>query len=68
MIDQSVIENYIDNKNIRWLKLDDNFKNKFSEIRHGKSLWKIFLYIILILVLIETFIGKPDIKRTKKVK
>ncbi len=66
MIDQSVIENHIDSKNIRWLKLDDNFKNKFSEIRHGKSLWKIFLYIILIMVLIETFLGKPDIKRTKK--
>ena len=44
MIDQSVIENYIDNKNIRWLKLDENFKNEFSEIRHGKSLWKIFVY------------------------
>ena len=66
MIDQSIIENYIDNKNVRWLKLDDNFKNEFSEIRHGKSLWKIFLYVILILVLIETFLGKPDIKRTKK--
>ena len=66
MIDQSAIENYIDNKNIRWLKLDDNFKNEFSEIRHGKSLWKIFLYVILILVLIETIIGKPEIKRTKK--
>ena len=48
MIDQSVIEDYIDNKNVRWLKLDDNFKNEFSEIRHGKSLWKIFFGIILI--------------------
>ena len=37
MIDQSVIENYIDNKNIRWLKLDDNFKNEFF----GNKAWKI---------------------------
>ena len=66
MIDQSELDNYIDSKNIRWLKLDDNFKNKFSETRHGKSLWKIFLYIILFLVLLETFVGRPNIKRTKK--
>ena len=65
MIDQSILENYLDNKNIRWLKLDDNFKNEFSEIRHGKSLWKIFLYVILILVLIETFLVNQILKELK---
>ena len=50
----------IDNKDIRWLEIEENFPKIFSETRHGKSLWKIFLLIALILFLIETLLGKPE--------
>ena len=59
-ISQKDVEKFIDNKDIRWLEIEENFPKIFSETRHGKSLWKIFLLIALILFLIETLLGKPE--------
>ena len=59
-ISQRDVEKFIDNKDIRWLEIEGNFPKIFSETRHGKSLWKIFLLIALILFLIETLLGKPE--------
>ena len=50
----------------RWVNIDSNFNNVFNEIRQGKSLWKIFLLIALILFLLETWIGRPISKNIKQ--
>ena len=45
--------------------MDDDFAKIFSETRHGKSLWKIFLILASIMFLIETLLGKPDLSKLK---
>ena len=45
--------------------MDDDFAKIFSETRHGKSLWKIFLFLALIMFLIETLLGRPDYSKLK---
>jgi len=49
----------------RWINLDNNFINNFNQTRQGKSLWKIFLFIAVILFLLETWIGRPTSKNIK---
>ena len=41
----------------KWIDLDNNFSNKFNETRQGKSLWKVFLLIATLLLLLETWVG-----------
>ena len=64
-IDKRIVEDDIDNligkENSRWFKMQDNLPNIFSNARHGKSLWKTFLFLAMILLLIETIIGRPKI-------
>ena len=50
----------------RWIKIDNNFINDFNEIRQGKSLWKVFLLIAIILFLLETWVGRPIYKNIKQ--
>ena len=50
----------------RWLELDNNFTNNFNETRQGKSLWKIFLLLATVFLLLETWIGRPMPKNIKK--
>ena len=45
--------------------MDDDFAKIFSETRHGKSLWKIFLFLASIMFLIETLLSKPDLSKLK---
>ena len=40
--------------------------NVFNEIRHGKALWKIFLILAIILILLETWIGRPTLNNHRK--
>ena len=58
-IQQSDVEGIFGSENIRWLKIEDNFAKIFAETRHGKSLWKFFLIAAIILLLIETVVGRP---------
>tara|TARA_A100000164_G_scaffold278718_1_gene250873 strand:- start:98 stop:2164 length:2067 start_codon:yes stop_codon:yes gene_type:complete len=58
-IQQSDVESIFGSENIRWLKIEDNFAKIFAETRHGKSLWKFFLIAAIILLLIETILGRP---------
>ena len=58
-IQQSDVESIFGSENIRWLKIEDNFAKIFAETRHGKSLWKFFLIAAIILLLIETIVGRP---------
>ena len=51
--------------NLRWISLDENFNKVFSETRHGKSLWNIFLILAIIFLLIETILSAPNIKKLK---
>ena len=47
------------NKILRWINLDSDFKQVFSETRHGKSLWKMFLLASIVFLLIETILSAP---------
>ena len=53
------------NETLRWINLNGNFKKVFSETRHGKSLWKMFLFAAIIFLLIETKLSAPKIERLK---
>ena len=59
-MDQNKIEPILYNTQTRWLTLQDDFAQAFSETRQGKSLWKIFLAIAMVLLLAETIIGRPE--------
>tara|TARA_B110000263_G_scaffold121538_1_gene105720 strand:+ start:6512 stop:8557 length:2046 start_codon:yes stop_codon:yes gene_type:complete len=64
--DSDQISNFLSEESYRWIKLDNNFIDNFNEIRQGKSLWKIFLLIATIFLLVETWIGRPVIKNVKQ--
>ena len=40
--------------------MEGNFAQVFSDERHGKSLWKVFLLLATVLLLAETIIGRPE--------
>ena len=50
----------------KWMDLDSDFKQDFMEMRQGKSLWKTFLLLACIFLLIETFLGRPMPQHLKK--
>ena len=64
-IGQNDLKKFINDENTRWITMDDDFAKIFSETRHGKSLWKIFLILASIMFLIETLLGKPDLSKLK---
>ncbi len=43
-----------------------DFINIFKEIRHGKALWQLFLILAIILILIETWVGRPSRNTERK--
>ena len=51
--------------NLRWINLDENFNEVFSETRHGKSLWNIFLIVAIIFLLAETILSASNAKKLK---
>ena len=51
--------------NLRWIDIDENLNEVFSETRHGKSLWNIFLILAIIFLLIETILSAPNTKKLK---
>ena len=50
----------------KFITASNDLINVFNEIRHGKSLWKIFLIFALILFLFETWVGRPTFKNNGK--
>ena len=44
---------------VLWIFSNSNIEELISSNRHGRSLWKFFLMIAIILFLIETFISRP---------
>ena len=62
---RSQIEKLLSAQRYRWIDLDNNFSNNFNETRLGKSLWKVFLLIATILLLLETWVGRPISKNNK---
>ena len=57
-------QNFSD-ETLRWINLDSDFKKVFSETRHGKSLWKMFLIAAIVFLLIETILSAPNNKSLK---
>ena len=62
---QNQFSNFLNPQRFRLIDLDDKFSNNFNETRQGKSLWKVFLLIAIILMLLETWVGRPISKNTK---
>ncbi len=62
---QNQFSNFLTPQRFRLIDLDDKFSNNFNETRQGKSLWKVFLLIATILMLLETWVGRPISKNTK---
>ena len=56
---QNDIESILTSNQTRWLTLKDEFSQVFLETRQGKSLWKIFLALAILLLLAESIIGRP---------
>ena len=50
----------------KFITASNDLFNVFNEIRHGKALWKIFLIFAIILFLIETWVGRPNLKNNRK--
>ncbi len=65
-INKNNLNNIFPKNNLRWISLDANFNEIFSETRHGKSLWNIFLMCAIIFLLIETLLSAPNAKKLKK--
>ena len=65
LIDPVDLEKFIPKENVHWFQMNLDFKKDLSELRNGKSLWRLFLIIVIVLVVFETIIGKPDPKRIK---
>jgi hypothetical protein len=65
-ITKNEITTFFPDDRYRWLELDNNFINNFNETRQGKSLWKIFLLLATVFLLLETWIGRPIPKNIKK--
>jgi len=65
LIDEENFKNIFPKNNLRWISLDENFNKVFSETRHGKSLWNIFLILAIIFLLIETILSAPNTKKLK---
>jgi len=63
--DQSNIEHVINTEQARWITIENDFQKLFSDTRQGKALWKLFLIIAIILLLIETMISRPQTLKMK---
>ncbi len=64
-IDETNFKNIFFKNNLRWISLSENFDEVFSETRHGKSLWNIFLILAIIFLLLETILSAPNAKKLK---
>ena len=62
---KKILKIFFQKNNLRWISLDENFNKVFSETRHGKSLWNIFLILAIIFLLIETILSAPNTKKAK---
>ena len=59
-INQRKIETILPHTQTRWLTLQDDFFQTFSETRQGKSLWKIFLALAVGFLIVESIMGRPE--------
>ena len=64
-ISEEELEPILSSNQTKWLTMKGNFAQVFSETRHGKSLWKIFLTLAIMLLLAETIIGRPELFKMK---
>ena len=64
-IDQNAIDILFPELEYKWINPSDDFKKVFNEIRNGKALWKFFLILAIILFLLETWVGRPNVNNIK---
>ena len=66
-INENNLKYIFSKSNLKWISLDEKFNEVFSETRHGKSLWNIFLILAIIFLLIETILSAPNTKKKIKI-
>ena len=66
-IKEADIKKYFSAGKYKWINLKSDFKQDFMELRQGKSLWKTFLLLACIFLLIETCLGRPMPQHLKRV-
>ena len=59
-IGEESLKNIFLKNNLRWISLDEKFNKVFSETRHGKALWKMFLILAIIFLVLETILSAPN--------
>ncbi len=62
---KSSVNNFLSEDDIKWVNLEGDIASAFSEIRNGKALWKTFLLLGIILLMIESLIGRPNPSKMK---
>ncbi|MBT3300461.1 MAG: hypothetical protein HOG20_03575 [Candidatus Marinimicrobia bacterium] len=65
---QAQLLSFFPDDNAKWLENSHAFKQVFNEARHGKSLWKTFLLIVMIAFLGETLLSRGSGEVLKKIK
>ena len=65
-ISAAEIEILLNGLEYKFITASHDLINVFKEIRHGKTLWKIFLIFAIILFWIETWVGRPTFKNNRK--
>ena len=62
---KSSVNNFLSEDDIKWVNLEGDIASAFSEIRNGKALWNTFLLLGIILLMIESLIGRPNPSKMK---
>ena len=62
---KSSVNNFLSEDDIKWVNFEGDIASAFSEIRNGKALWKTFLLLGIILLMIESLIGRPNPSKMK---
>jgi len=57
---------YLGFENLLYIEPDDNLSDILQSIIYGKELWRSFLIVAVILMLVETIIGRPNINALKR--
>ncbi|MFQ6678140.1 MAG: BatA domain-containing protein [Fidelibacterota bacterium] len=56
---------YLGSDNFLYIDSNDNISDVLQSIRYGKALWRNFLILAVILMLLETIIGRPNLYALK---
>ncbi|MFQ6612184.1 MAG: BatA domain-containing protein [Fidelibacterota bacterium] len=65
-IDPEKLLSYLGKDRTMWIKADENLKANLENIRHGKSLWRLFLVLAIAMLIIESAVGRTKVDSMRK--